>query len=255
MDDWFHVCSSLPNVNLFQVSRSVDLTLTLLDQGRNDSYVLTVEALLARAFFNDDDLQPKKKESSGPTSDANFGNVPPHFYRELARTSEGCKLLREKGHFEEFALFIREHGGEHEDPEIVTKVKGCLWAVGNIGSMPFGAPFLDEENIVQSIIKIAETSQVLTLKGTAFFVLGLIAKTMQGLEILLEHGWDGTTTTMGEPLGFCMPVKLEKLLSVRARLHYRHCVDAAIYCRHHRKGGVQGAVYSALTDRGVPCRV
>jgi hypothetical protein len=123
--------------------------------------------------------------------------------------------LREKGHFEEFAWFIRENGQEHEDHEIVTKVKGCLWAVGNIGSMPFGAPFLDEANIVESIIQIAETSQVLTLKGTAFFVLGLISKTMQGLEILLEYGWDGTTSTMGDSLGFCVPFSLHKLLSVR----------------------------------------
>ena len=141
--------------------------------------------------------------------------VPPHFYRELARTEEGCLLLQEKGHFEEFAWYIKEHGLENEDIEIVTKTKGCLWAIGNIGSMILGAPFLDEANIVESIINIAENSQVLTLKGTAFFVLGLISKTMQGLEILLEHGWDGTTTTMGESLGFCVPLKLGKLLSVR----------------------------------------
>lgn len=141
--------------------------------------------------------------------------VPPHFYRELARTREGCALLALKGHFEEFALFIKEHKDERQDIEIVTKVKGCLWAVGNIGSMPLGAPFLDTGDIVGPIVDIAENSQVLTLKGTAFFVLGLIAQTMQGLELLLQQGWDGTTTTMGEPLGLCIPLKLEKLLSVR----------------------------------------
>lgn len=143
-----------------------------------------------------------------------MGLVPPHFYRELARTEEGCRLLREKGHFENFCLVIRRQGLEGEDKGVVTKVKGCLWAIGNIGSMPLGAPFLDEADVVGGIIKIAEQSEVLTLKGTAFFVLGLISKTMQGLEILLEHGWDGTTTTMGESLGFCVPLKLNQLLSV-----------------------------------------
>jgi rapamycin-insensitive companion of mTOR len=181
-----------------------------LSKGRNDSYVLTVEASLARAFADD---EPVKRNINMMDRDL-LGTVPPHFYRELARTSEGCKLLREKGHFEEFALFIQQHSQEHEDPEIVTKVKGCLWAVGNIGSMPYGAPFLDEAEIVEPIIRIAETSQVLTLKGTAFFALGLISKTMQGLEILLEHGWDGTTSTMGETLGFCVPLDLRRLLSV-----------------------------------------
>jgi len=179
-------------------------------KGRNDSYVLAVEASLARAFADD---EPVKKGVNTMDRDM-LGTVPPHFYRELARTSEGCKLLREKGHFEDFARFIQQFGQERADPEIVTKVKGCLWAVGNIGSMLLGAPFLDEADIVGPIVKIAETSQVLTLKGTAFFVLGLIAKTMQGLEILLEHGWDGSTSAMGEMLGFCVPLDLRRLLSV-----------------------------------------
>lgn len=182
-------------------------------QGRNDSYVLTVEASLARAFADEEPV--KKRPGDINTIDRDMmGIVPPHFYRELARTSEGCILLREKGHFDDFSWYIREHGQEEEDAEIVTKVKGCLWAVGNIGSMPFGAPFLEEADIVESIVKIAEESQVLTLKGTAFFVLGLISRTMQGLEILLEYGWDGTTSTMGESLGFCIPLKLGHLLSV-----------------------------------------
>ncbi|RPB20737.1 hypothetical protein L211DRAFT_791659 [Terfezia boudieri ATCC MYA-4762] len=187
MDDWFH--------------------------GRNDSYVLTVEASLARAFADDEPLRKKEIDKDA------MSFVPPHFYRELARTEEGCLLLKEKGHFEEFAWYIREHGLESEDIEIVTKVKGCLWAIGNIGSMPLGAPFLDEANIVEAVINLAENSQVLTLKGTAFFVLGLISKTMQGLEILLEHGWDGTTTTMGESLGFCVPLKLGQLLSIQPWEH------------------------------------
>ncbi|RPA97850.1 hypothetical protein L873DRAFT_1689620 [Choiromyces venosus 120613-1] len=198
MDDWFH--------------------------GRNDSYVLTVEASLARAFADEEPL--KKRSGDINTIDRDMmGIVPPHFYRELARTSEGCILLREKGHFNDFAWYIREHGQEEEDAEIVTKVKGCLWAVGNIGSMPFGAPFLEEANIVESIVKIAEESQVLTLKGTAFFVLGLISRTMQGLEILLEYGWDGTTSTMGESLGFCIPLKLGRLLSVSSVAPWYHTGD------------------------------
>ncbi|KAF8466401.1 Rapamycin-insensitive companion of mTOR, N-term-domain-containing protein [Kalaharituber pfeilii] len=187
MDDWFH--------------------------GRNDSYVLTVEASLARAFADDEPTRKKDIDREA------MSFVPPHFYRELARTEEGCHLLREKGHFEEFTWFIKEHGLESEDIEVVTKVKGCLWAIGNIGSMPLGAPFLDEADIVESVINIAEHSQVLTLKGTAFFVLGLISKTMPGLEILLEHGWDGTTTTMGESLGFCVPLKLGQLLSIQPWEH------------------------------------
>ena len=144
-----------------------------------------------------------------------IGILPPHFYRELARSEEGCKLLQEKGHFEEFSLFIREHGLEADDPEIILKVKGCLWAIGNIGSLPSGAPFLEEADTVESIVKIAEHSQVLSLKGSAFFVLGLISRCVHGLEMLDKYRWDSNVSDLGESLGFCLPKDLKQLVSVR----------------------------------------
>jgi len=140
--------------------------------------------------------------------------VPPHFYRELARSKEGCRLLEEKGHFEEFSLFIREHGLEDKDTEIILKVKGCLWAIGNIGSLPSGAPFLEETDTIDSIVRIAQESQVLSLRGTAFFVLGLISRCIHGLEILDRFNWDSNVSDMGESFGFCLPNKLGQLLSV-----------------------------------------
>lgn len=57
------------------------------------------------------------------------GTVPPHFYGEMAKTALGCKVLEEKGHFPEFAHFIRQHGHESEDFEIINKLKSVLWAV------------------------------------------------------------------------------------------------------------------------------
>lgn len=185
--------------------------------GRNDTYVNVIEAVLARAFgdfqdeasnrlsIDEDPWEPEKTE--------NDAHVPPHFYRELARTEEGCKLLREKGHFEEFAATIRDQGMQTADPEIVLKVKGCLWAVGNVGSMELGAPFLEESDVVEQIVKIAENHEIMSLRGTAFFVLGLLSRSIHGLEILSEHGWDSNTTTMGESLGLCIPNKLGKFFS------------------------------------------
>jgi rapamycin-insensitive companion of mTOR len=57
------------------------------------------------------------------------GTVPPHFYGEMAKTALGCKVLEEKGHFPEFAHFIRQHGLECADFEIINKLKSVLWAV------------------------------------------------------------------------------------------------------------------------------
>ncbi|OAQ66715.2 cytosolic regulator Pianissimo [Pochonia chlamydosporia 170] len=190
--------------------------------GRNDSYVGVIEAGLARAFLADPDDHSHRLslfDDSDPEAEFHDSHVPPHFYRELTRTREGCKLLRDKGHFEEFVTTIRDHGMQTEDMEIMTKVKGCLWAVGNVGSMELGAPFLESSDVVGQIVKIAETHDVMSLRGTAFFVLGLISRSTHGLEILSEHGWDANTTSSGTSLGFCIPNDLSKLFSVAPWKH------------------------------------
>lgn len=57
------------------------------------------------------------------------GIVPSHFYGELAKTELGCQVLQGKGHFAEFAEFIRQHKDESEDVDIIMKLKSILWAV------------------------------------------------------------------------------------------------------------------------------
>lgn len=180
--------------------------------GRNLTYVNLVEASLSRALSP----QTERPQSSNedPMKPHEYGSVPPHFYRELTRTVEGCRLLSSSGHFDEFVATIRESWSENEDPEVILKVKGCLWAVGNIGSMELGAPFLEETNVVELIVKIATSSEVMTLRGTAFYVLGLISRSLHGLEILAEFGWNSATDEFGRSLGFCLPPGLEVLFSV-----------------------------------------
>ncbi len=172
---------------------------------------------MARAFA--ESSERPSQSTDDPSERQDYGIVPAHFYRELTRTAEGCRLLQSKGHFNEFVYTIREYGLESTDFETVLKVKGCLWAVGNVGSMDLGAPFLEETDVVKHIIDIAERSEVLTMKGTAFFVLGLISRSLHGLEILAEHGWDSATSSSGVSLGFCMPSDLARLLSVSPREH------------------------------------
>lgn len=143
-----------------------------------------------------------------------YGTVPPHFYRELTRTVEGCQLLRDSGHFDAFVANIREKWGEQEDSETMLKLKGSLWAVGNIGSMEFGASFLEETDVVGWVVKIATSSEVMTIRGTAFFVLGLISRSLHGMEILTEHNWTTATDHLGRSLGYCLPPYLQDLFSM-----------------------------------------
>ena len=180
--------------------------------GRNENYVTQVEASLFKAFVPEHE-RPKSAVED-PMERKPDGAAPPHFYRELTRTKEGCVLLQESGHFEEFVATIRESWAEEKDPEIVLKIKGCLWAVGNVGSMELGAPFLEETEVIDSIIDVAEKSTVMSMKGTAFFVLGLISRSLHGMELLNERGWDASTNEFGQSLGYVLPTNLERLFPV-----------------------------------------
>lgn len=142
------------------------------------------------------------------------GTVPSHFYGELTKTYEGCELLAEKGHFAEFAEFIRRHGVENTDADLISKLKSVLWAVGTIGSTPHGLPFLEDENIIGNIVEIAELSEFISVKGTCYFVLGLIASTEAGIAILENFGWQSTVSTLGQPLGICLPKNLNKFVHI-----------------------------------------
>ncbi|KAF2852999.1 hypothetical protein T440DRAFT_466563 [Plenodomus tracheiphilus IPT5] len=182
--------------------------------GRNDTYVALIEASMARALADIPEKPSAHLNYDETPEVTDYGLVPPHFYRELTRTKEGCKLLKQKGHFDEFAANIRDFAMENDDSEIIVKVKGCLWAVGNVGSMELGAPFLESSDVVKWIVKIAEQSEVMSLRGTAFYVLGLISRSLHGQEILLEYGWDGVVNEAGEALGFCLPLEFNKLFTM-----------------------------------------
>ncbi|KAL4807139.1 Rapamycin-insensitive companion of mTOR, N-term-domain-containing protein [Aspergillus unguis] len=179
--------------------------------GRNYAYVGLVEAALSRAYVD----QPRRNSlvPDDLVDLRDIGLVPPHFYRELARTKEGCKLLEQSGHFHEFSGTISDFQLDEEDHEALLKVKGCLWAVGNVGSMELGAQFLSLE-LVQDIVKIAECAEVLTMRGTAFFVLGLISRSHDGLGVLRQAGWDSAIDQKGNPLGLCLPTDFSKFFLV-----------------------------------------
>lgn len=193
-------------------------------EGGNLNYVFKLELSLARALIN----TPEKKavnpfeervdsENDYEALQAGDGLTPPHFYGELTKTVEGCNLLREKGHFKLFADFVRNFSMKKytEGEEVLSQLKAVLWALGNIGATKNGLPFLEDEDIVKDIIDLAENSEILSLKGTCYFVLGLIAKTQQGVELLGELGWESVVSPNGEPEGLCVPLNLSRFLTIR----------------------------------------
>lgn len=184
--------------------------------GLNDSYVRQIEEYLESRNMQwlktEDKTNDAPSVGAGSTEYQGSSIAPRHFYGELTLTEDGCQLLQSKRHFQNFVYYIRENKYEDEDVEILTKLKGCLWAVGNICSNPLGTPFLEESRVIDDISQIVRCSLIYSLRGTAWFALGLISSTEVGAEILDEYGWNCVRDTLGNLTGICIPTDLEKIL-------------------------------------------
>ncbi|EIW69328.1 hypothetical protein TREMEDRAFT_30887 [Tremella mesenterica DSM 1558] len=174
---------------------------------RNLLYVVETETWVSKTLrpFTSDTIQDYWEYE---------GIAPTHFLGELTKTSEGCQWLKERGIVSDFCETIRVQGMETEDTKVLTNVKCVLWALGNIGSTIGGLPFLEDEEIIDGIIEIAEQSTVLTMRGVAFFVIGLISSTRIGAELLEEYGWVSTRTSLGLTTGLCLPNDLSRFAYV-----------------------------------------
>ncbi|KAG0039519.1 hypothetical protein BGZ82_007914 [Podila clonocystis] len=198
----------------------------------NRQYMIQTEVKLAKAMelqrFNPFSEDGKFENEAEVQLALAKQVLTPHFYGELTRTEEGCRLLRLKGHFAEYARYIREHGNECKDPSIISELKSVLWAVGNIGSTPGGLPFLEEEDLIKYIVGMAERSKILSLKGTCFYVLGLLCKTSQGVELLEDYGWQGILDLDRTPRGMCLPKNLNRFLEMPPWQVYREAVPPLV---------------------------
>ncbi len=114
----------------------------------NDIYVQQFELSLSRALSNvvnpsflsyrgnGTELRSESKETDG--------TIPPHFYGELTKTDEGCELLKEKGHLENFIKTVKEFSEKNPQCSVAT-LKAHVWALGHIGSTPKGIKLLKKQ--------------------------------------------------------------------------------------------------------------
>ncbi|ORZ31474.1 Rapamycin-insensitive companion of mTOR, middle domain-domain-containing protein [Catenaria anguillulae PL171] len=137
----------------------------------------------------------------------------PHFFGELAKTLEGVQLLRTHPHFRRMCDELRDQW-----QTLATSnpghVKAILWMIGHIGCTKTGIMYLQDEaalggDILSVVCDIAAECSVLSVRGTAFHALGLVAKTARGRERLEEYGW-----VCDMEHGFVLPYELEDLIEI-----------------------------------------
>jgi hypothetical protein len=107
---------------------------------------------------------------------------PGHFFGELSKTRKGFQKLIETGLIEKYGKGILEENQ-------VAQRRAWLWALGHVGASEDGTCYLLQKDILKNILKIAEKSETLSLRGTAFQVISLIARTNCGRIELAKRGW------------------------------------------------------------------
>ncbi|XP_041958385.1 rapamycin-insensitive companion of mTOR [Alosa sapidissima] len=114
--------------------------------------------------------------------------IPVHLYGQLVHDKTGCHLIEAQNVVPDLSYTVRSP--VLDKWEGLKQLKAALWALGNIGSSNWGLNLLQEEGVIPDIVALAQHCEVLSIRGTCLYVLGLISKTKQGCDVLKQQGWD-----------------------------------------------------------------
>lgn len=125
--------------------------------------------------------------------------IPAHLFSQLNQHREGLDFLRTSGqlsHIFSTVLTAAEETGDKEDR--ILEVKAAVWASAHLGTSEAGVALLESTQVVEALTRLASTSPVMALRGTAFFALNLIAVTSAGVDFLARLGWASIKRHHGE---------------------------------------------------------
>ena len=129
-------------------------------------------------------------------------HLPPHFYGQLALHPDGIEIIQSRKLLEPIYEMLRNPPKDLNHSEVsVLRFKSALWVIGNVGTSDSGYQLLDNSReLIKLIVGIAKSASVLSLRGTAFYVLGLLGSTEEGAEEMKEHGWIVQSNKVALPL-------------------------------------------------------
>jgi len=142
------------------------------------NYVVEVERALAE-IFSPSLYKQRESENTGDVV-----HLKPHFYGELAKTEDGLKLLDQSKHVLEFVACLKNATAP------ALQKRAALWVLGNIAGSKTGFGYLTKMDVPTLIVNLAQTSTSLSVRGTAFYALGIMARTEVGRAALYPLGWE-----------------------------------------------------------------
>eukprot|EP01117_Protostelium_nocturnum_P011476 TRINITY_DN4163_c0_g1_i2.p1 TRINITY_DN4163_c0_g1~~TRINITY_DN4163_c0_g1_i2.p1 ORF type:complete len:1169 (+),score=280.38 TRINITY_DN4163_c0_g1_i2:189-3695(+) len=158
----------------------IDEELKLWKEQLNLSYASNIEAEL------NDTFSPATHSRQRDPEQQSIGvYLSPHFYGELAKTKDGCNVLEKSNIVLEFLDLIKQHNVKNQ-----MNRRASLWALGHIGSSITGFQFLSQYKTIQEIVNLTETDPCLSIRGTCFYVLGMMSQIHEARQILDSLSWE-----------------------------------------------------------------
>jgi hypothetical protein len=178
---------------VIQVESEFDVELNRWHDVYNIRYVKIVEGVLNNALTyhqKGDDGKYGRRINRINLLTKN-SHIPPHLYGQLALHMDGVEILQTRKLLEPHYEVLRNPPNDLDYSEMsALKFKAALWAIGNVGSSESGYQiFENSRELLKSIAQVAQSASVLSLRGTAFYVLGLLGSTEEGAEEMKECRW------------------------------------------------------------------
>lgn len=94
------------------------------------------------------------------------------------------------------------------------KKRAALWAVGHIGSNEHGIVLIQEQDLIQPIVNLAENAEFLSLRGTCIYIIGMLSNTIEGKKEILQYDWIASRTK--SVTSVCLPKNPHTLFNINA---------------------------------------
>ena len=116
-------------------------------------------------------------------------------------TNPGLDILLAEAAFWAMLLRLTEIEASTEallGEEELLEAKAAVWGVASVAASPAAGTLLEQRGALAALVNLAETCPVVSLRGTAYYALGLVATTRPGAVALGQKGWATVRHQRGE---------------------------------------------------------
>ncbi|CAF1119278.1 unnamed protein product, partial [Didymodactylos carnosus] len=162
----------------------------------NSHYVTLMENVLFSSYsggvlLTNDYFERRKSYSTcGQKRKIIDALVLPHIYRQICFNYEGFLYLRANSNLEKYCRDLKQNKTNCVSLSETKYIKEVLWALAHTASTDIGYQWFMEKDLIPDFLRFAEECQNLSVRGTAFYAISLIALTPDGAVTLKNYGWE-----------------------------------------------------------------